>query len=109
MALAECCFNPQGSLGANLDLASAERRLDQILFNETQSRIVISSVPEHSSSVLTFCQARGVPAHGLGTAGGEQLSLTVAGETLRWSVEEIHRDWFDAIAGAVQNEAATNS
>jgi phosphoribosylformylglycinamidine synthase II len=108
VALAESCFNPAGSLGAILDLpAAGTRRLDQIIFNETQSRIVISTVPENADAVLQFSQSRGVPAHRLGTIGGEHLKIAVAGETLRWPVPEIHDDWFNAIANAMSAELTT--
>jgi phosphoribosylformylglycinamidine synthase II len=108
VALAESCFNPAGSLGAILAVpAAGTRRLDQIIFNETQSRIVISTVPENADAVLQFSQSRGVPAHRLGTIGGEHLEIAVAGETLRWPMHEIHDDWFNAIASAVSAELTT--
>ena len=53
VALAECCFNPDGSLGATIDLGGAgAMRLDQLLFNETQSRVVISTMPERADGVM---------------------------------------------------------
>jgi phosphoribosylformylglycinamidine synthase subunit PurL len=108
VALAESCFNPAGSLGAIIDLsAAARRRLDEIMFNETQSRIVISTMPEKADAVLQLSRSRGVPAHRLGTLGGEHLEIAVAGETLRWPVQEIHDDWFNAIASAVGAELRT--
>jgi phosphoribosylformylglycinamidine (FGAM) synthase-like enzyme len=108
VALAESCFNPAGSLGAIIDLsAAARRRLDEIMFNETQSRIVISTMPEKADAVLQLSRSRGVPAHRLGTIRGEHLEIVVAGETLRWPVQEIHDDWFNAIANAVGAELRT--
>ena len=62
VALAESCFNPDGSLGATIDLGSAGAgRLDQILFNETQSRIVISTVPENADAVLQLLANHDLP------------------------------------------------
>ena len=105
VALAESCFNPEGSLGATIDLAAAGAgRLDQILFNETQSRIVISTMPDHAETVLQSLQSHHLPAHRLGTVGGSELAVAVAGETLRWSLPQIHDDWFKAIANAVGGE-----
>jgi phosphoribosylformylglycinamidine synthase len=109
VALAEACFNPAGSLGAVIDLSEAgNQRLDQILFNESQSRIVISTVPENADSVLQFCQERGVPAFRLGTIGGKKLQIRAAGQNLSWAIEEIHRDWYDSIANAVSGELTTS-
>ncbi len=105
MALAESCFNPAGSLGARIDLqAAGQRRLDQVLFNETQSRIVISTMPENVVAVLEFMQNRNLPAHRLGTIGGDELRVVVGNETLRWPLAEIHGDWFNAIAETVSGE-----
>jgi phosphoribosylformylglycinamidine synthase subunit PurL len=109
VALAESCFNPKGSLGARIDLqAAGKRRLDHVLFNETQSRIVISTMPENVVAVLQLMQSRNLPAHRLGTVGGNELRIVVADETLRWPIEEIHDDWYDAIANAVSGELATS-
>ena len=103
--MAESCFNPDGSFGATIDLqAAGERRLDQVLFNESQSRIVISTMPENVVTVLQFMQSRNLPAHRLGTVGGDELRVVVANETLRWPMREIHDDWYDAIANAVRGE-----
>jgi phosphoribosylformylglycinamidine synthase len=108
VALAEACFNPDGSLGALIDLGAAgPGRLDQILFNETQSRIVISTVPENADAVLQSLQERRLPAHRLGSVGGDELRIAVAGETLRWPLREIHADWFGAIANALQQNLTT--
>ncbi len=108
VALAEGCFNPAGSLGAGIDLSAAgsEQGLDQILFNESQSRIVVSSVPEDVDAVLQLLKARAVPAFRLGTVGGDELRIKIAGETLRWPVQEIHDDWHNAIANALQKDPA---
>ena len=103
VALAEACFNPDGSLGAKIDLSAAgAARLDKILFNESQSRVVISTVPENVEAVLQLAQRRNVPAHLLGTVGGEELQIAIAGETLRWPLREIHDDWYNAIANAIR-------
>ena len=109
VTLAEACFNPAGSLGAKIDLSAAgARRPAQILFNESQSRIVISTVPENADAVLQSAQLRGIPVHRLGTVGGDELRITLADETLRWPLREIHDDWYYAIANAVGEEPGTS-
>jgi phosphoribosylformylglycinamidine synthase len=109
VALAEACFNPAGSLGAELDLTAAgERRRDEILFNESQSRIVFSSVPASAEKIVELLRQRNLPVHRLGTVGGNVLSLRVAGKNLRWPLDQIHGDWFNAIANAVSGELTTS-
>ncbi|MEO7166673.1 MAG: phosphoribosylformylglycinamidine synthase subunit PurL [Chthoniobacterales bacterium] len=108
VALAEACFNPAGSLGATIDLSAAGvPSLAQILFNETQSRVVISTMPENVDAILELCQSRGLPAQRLGEIGGSELAIRAADETLCWPVAEIHDDWRNAIARAVDGEVTT--
>ncbi|MBA3650608.1 MAG: phosphoribosylformylglycinamidine synthase subunit PurL [Chthoniobacterales bacterium] len=102
VALAEACFHPAARLGAEIDLEKAgPQRLDQILFNETQSRVVISIVPSRANEVMEMLGERGVPGHRLGTVGGDALAITAAGESLRWPIASLYDDWFHAIARVV--------
>lgn len=103
VALAESCFNPAGLLGAEIDLSGAGGlRLDQLLFNESQSRVVISTVPTSADGVMQLLKERGVPAHRLGRIGGDTLAITVGGENLRWPIREIFDEWFNSIAAIVR-------
>ena len=105
VALAESCFNPAGLLGAEIDLSEAGAlRLDQLLFNESQSRVVISTVPTSADGVMQLLKERGVPAHRLGTVGGDELAVAVGGENLRWPIREIFDEWFNSI-GAIVRES----
>src|SRR2546421_7781407 len=60
VALAECCFNPEKFLGAEVDCsrrpvgdAHASRRdAATVLFNESQSRIIISVTPEDLDNAI---------------------------------------------------------
>jgi phosphoribosylformylglycinamidine synthase len=100
-ALAECCFNPAGVLGAEVDLGTHDRRLDQVLFNESQSRILISVSPENADRVLGLLKGHEIPHHRLGTVGGESLIARVSGAEIRWPIAELYDDWYFAIARAV--------
>ena len=87
-------------LGVDLS-AAAPGRLDQILFNESQSRVVISTVSGSAQQVMQLLSERGVSGHRLGEVGGSALAISAAGEALRWSLDEIYDDWFNAIGGLV--------
>ncbi len=158
VALAECCFNPAGLIGAHVDVARASSlrssvaeqsasnesgeggrvetrstatetrklearataearatpgaatisRLDQILFNETQSRGVISCMPENVAAILELLARRQVPATRLGTVGGDELAINAAGESLRWPLRALHAGWWNAIADALEPKAHEN-
>jgi phosphoribosylformylglycinamidine synthase subunit PurL len=105
VALAEACFNPAGSLGAEVDLSAAgERRLDELLFNESQSRVIISCARENEKPVQAFCAARHLPVQRLGAVGGGELKIKLRSASLSWSLGQIHNDWWNAIAQAVGDD-----
>jgi phosphoribosylformylglycinamidine synthase subunit PurL len=101
VALAESCFNPGGLLGAEIDLQPSI----QNLFNESQSRIVISCAPGDAEKVLSMLISKNVPHQSLGAVATKTLSIKTTGRELSWPVETIHDDWFNAIRRAVESEA----
>jgi phosphoribosylformylglycinamidine synthase subunit PurL len=123
VALAECCFNPSGMCGAKINLqdveaavsaAQAERvrtpattlRIDQIFFNESQSRIVISVAPENRERAMSILQERELPRRQLGLVGGDELRIRANKEDFRWKVADLYDDWFNAIRRAVENDSS---
>ena len=69
VALAESCFNPSGLLGADrVELScGSQPAVATMLFNESQSRIVISVAENNASTVLDRLEKSGVPAIRLGS------------------------------------------
>src|SRR5438477_8182871 len=131
VALAECCFNPNGLLGAqiNLETCSGSRvgcagdtpastdtgRADDtshkdavtadLLFNESQSRIVLSVSATDLEKVLSELSAKAVPHTHIGFVRTENLSFTVNGEVLSWPIAELHDLWFNSIRRSVENDS----
>jgi phosphoribosylformylglycinamidine synthase len=101
VALAESCFNPSGLLGAEIDLQPSI----QNLFNESQSRIVISCSPGDAEKVLSLLSAKSVPHHRLGTVTTATLSIKASGSEFSWPIEMLYDDWFNSIRRAVESEA----
>src|SRR5438309_2507381 len=88
VALAESCFNPKQRFGAKVDLGGVEApvsgagNLDNAagtaaatLFNESQSRIIISVRPENVEKTISILSERSVPSKKLGKIGGDQLRI----------------------------------
>ncbi|HEX8297439.1 MAG TPA: phosphoribosylformylglycinamidine synthase subunit PurL, partial [Chthoniobacteraceae bacterium] len=105
VALAESCLsNPANQIGATVQLsgenASAGSLLD-LLFNEAQSRIVLSTSATNAAAVLALLEWRGVPARRLGTVGGDALKITAHGQEITWPISELHHAWFESIAEAM--------
>src|SRR6266480_4371156 len=114
VALAECCFNPEKLFGAEINVArpsgfraGAIRKLEACatLFNESQSRIVISVAPKNLETTLSILRHRGVPFQHLGKVGSQALRIRADSEAFRWSIADLYDDWFNAIRRAVEGEA----
>src|ERR1043166_3288678 len=118
VALAECCFNPEQLFGANIEVAHASglrndkaRKRDACatLFNESQSRIVVSVVPKNRDKTLAILRKHGVPFQQLGKVGGDELQIRIDDQTFRWSVSEIYDQWWNAIRRAVGQDESIPS
>jgi phosphoribosylformylglycinamidine synthase II len=103
VAVAESCFNPDGLLGAKIEITGVTAVT--ALFNESQSRIVISCAPNNAEEVLSTLESKNVPHQKLGSVGTETLSIKTGDENFAWRTAEIHDDWFNAIRRAVESEA----
>ncbi|HET9418011.1 MAG TPA: phosphoribosylformylglycinamidine synthase subunit PurL [Chthoniobacterales bacterium] len=118
VALAECCFNPEKLLGAKVDLGdcshgpagrreeTGHRPVATALFNESQSRIIISVAPESIERTIAMLRERGVPHEQFGTVGGEELRITVNGDSLAWPIVDLYDDWWNAIRRTVESDSA---
>jgi phosphoribosylformylglycinamidine synthase len=116
VALAECCFNPEKLLGAEIDCShgppgraeeTSHSELATVLFNESQSRIVISVAPESLDKTVSMLRDREVPFQQLGRVGDDELRIRVGDQKFAWSIAELYDDWFNAIRRAVEGETET--
>jgi len=98
VALAECCVTGPRRLGAAVTLP-AEGRVDELLFGEAPSRIVVTVAPGDVERLMRIAGESAVPAHVLGRVGGDRLEVRVAGVS-RLSVSN------DALADAFENGLA---
>ncbi|MEY2541468.1 MAG: phosphoribosylformylglycinamidine synthase subunit PurL, partial [Verrucomicrobiota bacterium] len=106
VALAESCFNPTGLYGANVDLGSHDLRIDQILFNESQSRIVISVAVENLERTISILQEGGVPHRQVGTVTGDELRIRANNENFRWPIVDLCDGWSSAIRRAIESDSS---
>jgi phosphoribosylformylglycinamidine synthase II len=121
VALAECCFNPEELFGADIDCSrrplgdtalgpqTPQRRASHseaatALFNESQSRIVISVDSKDAEKTTSILSESGVPFQQLGKVGGNELCIHVNEETFRWPIADLYDGWFNAIRSAVEDE-----
>ena len=116
VALAESCFNPAGLFGTEVDLSgfvhgpagrsgTGHSPVATVLFNESQSRIVISCAPNDAEKITAMLASKNVPHQKLGKVTRNTLAIKLPGAELSWPIETIHDDWFNAIRRAVESDA----
>jgi phosphoribosylformylglycinamidine synthase len=104
VALAECCFDTNGT-GCTVDLPGAHATT--ALFSESASRVVVSVDPADEAAVLARAAAAGVPAHRIGTTGGDRIRISVAGTTsIDVGVADAERVWSTSIEKYFQRAVA---
>jgi phosphoribosylformylglycinamidine synthase len=109
VALAESCFNPDRLFGADIALNAGDTPAATVLFNESQSRIIISVTPENLNKAIAMLRERDVPFQQLGKVGGDELQIRINEQTFRWRVAEIYDDWWNAIRRAVEQDESIPS
>ena len=98
VALAESCMSGPEPRGARVMLASSAKRADIALFNESQSRIIISVKSADADDVITQLQKRGVPGTIIGSVVGENsLSIEAVGHTFTWPLATLESTWKESI------------
>ncbi|MCI0407868.1 MAG: AIR synthase-related protein, partial [Acidobacteria bacterium] len=96
VALAECCFHPEAMLGAEVKLP-AGKRLDALLFGESQSRILLSLQKANLPKLEKICQERDAPFSVVGAVGGNRLKISVGQDAeINATVAELRRPWSEA-------------
>jgi len=104
VALAESCMSGEKILGACVEIPSGAARADIPLFNESQSRIVISVKPTDADGALAFLAERGVPASRIGTvSSGNSLGISTAGKSFSWPLGELGETWGSTISHLMED------
>jgi phosphoribosylformylglycinamidine synthase len=77
-----------------------------VLFNESQSRIVISVAPENLKNTIAMLRERDVPFQQVGRVGGDQLRIQVNDETFAWPIADLYDDWWNSIRRVVESDSS---
>jgi phosphoribosylformylglycinamidine synthase II len=104
IAIAESCISGERRIGAAVDFGHWPERLDQILFNESQSRVIISVRPGDTVAIEEICTAAEIQFGRVGEVGGSDLIISTQRETLRWDVAELYQAWYSSIERAMSSQ-----
>jgi phosphoribosylformylglycinamidine synthase len=98
VTLAESCISGDKMLGAAVDIPSGSSRADVPLFNESQSRVILSVEAGNAGDVMAFLEKRGVPARRVGTVAADtNLKITTAGKSFSWPLPGLREKWNDSL------------
>jgi phosphoribosylformylglycinamidine synthase subunit PurL len=106
VAVAESCFNPEKLFGAEIDVGAGDTPAATVLFNESQSRIVISLAPEDLDNTMLRLRERDVPFQQLGKVSDDQLRIQVNDQRFVWSIADLYDDWWNSIRRLVESDSS---
>lgn len=96
IALVESCFGGKSPIGASIEIP-ADLRLDIALFNESQSRAILTTRGENATAVIELLSRFNVPALRIGTVGGSELTITSGQKKISWGLDQLDKAWGLAI------------
>ena len=103
VALAESCMSGSELRGARVTLVSDATRSDVALFNESQSRIVLSVKADRANDVIAILQKRGVPGTIIGSVVEDNsLCIDAAGKSFSWPLESLEATWKGTIESLME-------
>lgn len=102
VCLAESCIsNPRQMRGAQIDLQALRtdgRRLDEVLFGESPSQIVLTVDPQDLPRLEAIAAKHSVPCSKLGPVGGDRLVILHNGvKAIDLAVQALSRTWRSSI------------
>jgi len=117
VALAESCFNPKQRLGADVKIPCSHGPVGRTgetshsdvattLFNESQSRVIISVAPENADKTRSILRERGLPFQQLGKVGGNQLRIQIGDQKFAWPIADLYDDWWNSIHRLVESDSS---
>ena len=103
VALAECCFSPNGTLGATISIPGDAHPVEA-LYNESQGRILVTVKSENASALAGLCEWRGVKAQRIGTVTRDGvISIAHRGHNYEWDAGKLQAVWENAIPSVMES------
>jgi phosphoribosylformylglycinamidine synthase len=100
VAIAEACMNPDGPVGAAIEVDPKGLRSDDLLFGEAQSRIVVSLKPGDLEALKAAAKEAGAPISVIGRVGGDTLKIN---SLIELPVKRFADEWKGALEGYLRS------
>jgi phosphoribosylformylglycinamidine synthase II len=95
VALAESCITDRSAaIGATVTVADPALRMDQLLFGEDQSRVLLSCKRSNTERASAVARKHGILVTEIGETGGSRLKI---GGVVDLALAELVREYFGAI------------
>lgn len=103
VAIAECCMmNKKNQIGCKIDLEYNGRK-DFALFNESQSRIIISLKKEVISECEDICSKSGISFTAIGITGGDKFIIN---KDINLNLEIVSDAYYNSIHRIMETDAS---
>ncbi|GAT34290.1 phosphoribosylformylglycinamidine synthase [Terrimicrobium sacchariphilum] len=98
VAVAESSLSAKPALGASIDLGPTGLRPDVALFNESQSRIIVSVTSDNAAEAESVLKSLGVPVQRIGTVNSTgTLQIAADGKSYSWQLSDLETAWGETI------------
>jgi len=97
VALAESCLSASPLLGATVSVPPVEGRADTTLFNESQSRAVVSVRPGDRAAAEAVFSACGVSFTEIGVVTAGALKISCGDLAVEWPTDALFHAWGESI------------
>ncbi len=109
VTVAESCISGAAQLGATVKIDAPALRFDTVLFNESQSRAIISLTPANIAAAQALLATHGLPARYLGTVGGPELTFEIDATRYAWPLADLRHAWADSLADLMNGSGPTHA
>lgn len=97
VALAESIIGAPAGLGASIEITN-DQRIDVTLFNESQSRAIVSVRPNSVKEALDLFEKHGMPAQVIGSVNFKQeLLFSNGNQKIVWTRDQLEKSFEEAI------------
>lgn len=98
VAVAESSLSAKPALGASIDLSTTGLRPDVALFNESQSRVIVSVTSENAAEAESVLKSLGVPVQRIGAVNSTgALQIAADGKSYSWQLSDLETAWGETI------------
>ncbi len=97
VAIAESCIGGELT-GAHIDFGATGLQPEVLLYNESQTRVVVSVKAENVAALEQLASEYGVPARVIGSVGGDTLRISADGKVWEWEAAHLKKVWSGAIS-----------